>query len=92
MRTLEDELAALFGIPVEERHPQHEEIILMHILKELRKMALDLTKLNAAITASVAATEALLAAKVDPAVAAAEQKAVDDAAAVLEAETAKAVA
>jgi hypothetical protein len=69
-------------------HPQRDGIVLAHILKELRAMALDLTKFNAALAASIAATEALISAHTDPTA----QTAVDGAADVLNTETAKAVA
>lgn len=65
------------------------ELELLHlILKEQRQMALDLSKLQPAVDASIAATEALIAAHTDPAA----QGAVDAAVTVLAAETAKATA
>ena len=60
--------------------------------KELQAMALDLTKLNAAVTRVGTDVTALIAAVADPAAEAAAQKAVDDAAAALDASSAAAEA
>ena len=65
-----------------------EKELLRHILEGQHLMALDLTKLNASVARSVAASEALLAAHTDPAA----QAAVDAAATTLDTESAKAEA
>ncbi len=62
--------------------------LLYAILLEMKAMALDLTKLNAASARLVAAVDALIAAQSDPAV----QTAVDGVAGALDAEAVKAEA
>jgi len=47
-------------------HLHDDKNLLLHILKGQHLMALDLTKLNASVARSVAASEALLAAHADP--------------------------
>lgn len=76
----------MFDLVINDDHSDRD--LLIRALKELHAMALDLTKLNAAVARNTAAVEALIAAHGDPTA----QSAVDAVADVLDVESAKAEA
>lgn len=76
----------MFDLIVQDHHTDRD--ILLHILKGLHAMALDLSKLNAAVDRNTKAVDALVATHTDPAT----QAAVDLAAQTIDAASAKAEA
>jgi hypothetical protein len=78
----------MFDFLFRRRRETQDLVVLIQLMKGIRAMALDLSKLNAAVARNTAAVDALVASHSDPAA----QAAVDEAAAAVDKNSEKAEA